>query len=78
MLDSTTAPKWSHAKKYFCKLSSLNMDDSSEDQDCSLKDIYILPKLKKLKTDSQYACNKKTRQLLIWAGKNPLPLRHLP
>ena len=31
-------------KKYFRKLSSLNMDDSSEDQDCSLKDILMAVK----------------------------------
>jgi hypothetical protein len=38
---STTAPKWSHAKFYCRKLSSLNMDDSSQDHDCSLKDILM-------------------------------------
>jgi hypothetical protein len=31
-------------KTYFRKLSSLNMDDSSQDQDCSLKDIRIAVK----------------------------------
>ena len=31
-------------KNYFRKLSSLNMDDSSEDQDCSLKDILMAVK----------------------------------
>jgi hypothetical protein len=31
-------------KPYFRKLSSLNMDDSSQDQDCSLKDIRIAVK----------------------------------
>ena len=37
----TRAPKWSHAKLYCRKLSSLNMDDSSQVQDCSLKDILM-------------------------------------
>jgi hypothetical protein len=42
-------------KKNFRKLSSLNMDDSSEDQDCSLKDILMAVK-------SQADDNTKLRQ----------------